>query len=290
MAKPISPLPPTPVEVIEKAPPGACDTHVHILAAPGEFPLYDKRTEDPAQTFARYLSDYRQHLAALGISKGIIVQSIFYGTDNSVTVAAIEELGKGFKGIGLLTDDATDVDLDAFVASNLCGVRLNYVHGGVLTWGGLKAMAPRLAQRGLHVQMLMHADQHMLDIAKDLDGLGIPVVFDHIGWPSDMSGGPENKGFQALCTALTQGQAYVKLSGLYRVSNAPYTDTDPFVQALVAANPARCLWGSDWPHVMLNGAEMPHGHALWNAFLRAVPDPAQREQILVHNPAKLYRI
>ena len=81
----------------------------------------------------------------------------------------------------------------------------------------------------------------------------------------------------------------MKLSGLYRLSDAPYRATDPFVQALVAANPARCLWGSDWPHIMLNGAQMPPPGALWDAFLRAVPDPATRAQILVNNPAALYR-
>lgn len=288
MAKSLSPLPPAPTMVNEMAPKHACDTHVHLLAGVDELPLYAGRTQDPAQPYAAYLADYKAHLSNLGITRGVVVQSIFYGTDNTVTVNAVRDMGPGFKGIGLLADEATDADLDQFVAWNLKGVRLNYVHGGVLTWDGAKAMAPRLAARGLHIQMLMHADQHMVDLADDIAALPVPVVFDHIGWPSDMSKGASHHGFQALCSALCDGDAYVKLSGLYRLSNAPYTETDVYVRALVQANPERCLWGSDWPHIMLNGAEMPQGADLWHAFLRAVPDPDIRHQILVQNPARLY--
>lgn len=287
MHKPISPLPPAAKRHPVQAPPLACDTHVHLLAGPDELPLFDGRSEDPAQSYAAYLADYRAHLAALGITRGVIVQSIFYGLDNRVTVNAVRDMGPGFKGIGLLPDDASDADLDQFVAWNLAGVRLNYVHGGVLTWDGARAMAPRLAARGLHIQMLMHADQHMPELAADVAACPCPVVFDHLGWPSDLS--PDSPGFRALCQSLSGGHAYIKLSGLYRMADAPYARTDALVAALVAANPARCLWGSDWPHIMLNGAQMPTAGDLWDAFLRAVPDPDIRQQILVTNPATLYR-
>ncbi len=288
MAKPIAPLPPAP-QPATQAPLDACDTHVHLLAAPGELPLFDGRTEDPAQPYAAYLAGYRSHLAALGITRGVIVHSIFYGLDNTVTINAVRDMGPGFKGIGLLPDDASDADLDQFTQWNLAGVRLNYVHGGVLTWDGARAMAPRLAERDLHIQLLCHADQHMAALAPDIAACPVPVVFDHIGWPTDLSAGPDTPGFQALCRLLADGHAYVKLSGLYRLANVPYAKTDRFVQALVAANPERCLWGSDWPHIMLNGAEMPPANALWDAFHRAVPDPVTRAQILVQNPAELYR-
>ena len=290
MTKPLSPRPPEPVPVSHPAPPGACDTHVHLLAGPKELPLNPDRTEDPSATFLDYLAGYRAHLAALGIGKGVIVQSIFYGTDNTVTVNAIRTLGDGFCGIGLLTDEADDRLLDRFVSWRLRGVRLNYVHGGVLTWNGAKRLAPRLSERGLHIQMLVHADRHMADLATDIADCPVPVVFDHIGWPMDMSAGPDTPGFRGLCRLLADGHAYVKLSGLYRLSDAPYEASDPFVRALVAANPERCLWGSDWPHIMLNGAEMPKAADLWAAFLRAVPDAQTRRRILVDNPAALYAL
>jgi predicted TIM-barrel fold metal-dependent hydrolase len=69
---------------------------------------------------------------------------------------------------------------------------------------------------------------------------------------------------------------------------------------LVAANPERVLWGSDWPHT--DAARVP-GRAptaispflpiddglMLNQLARWVPNPAVRRTILVDNPARLYR-
>ncbi len=287
MAKPISPLPPAPAPTSFAALDGACDAHVHLLAAPEEAPLFDGRTEDTATTYADYLARYRAHLANLGCTRGVIVQSIFYGTDNTITARAVADMGDGFRGIGLLPDGAQETDFNDFADWNMKGVRLNYVHGGVLTWDGARAMAPALADRNMHIQMLMNADKHMTDLAPDIAALPVPVVFDHIGWP-DLTAGVQDAGFQALCNALKDGTAYVKLSGLYRLCDAPYEAVDDLVAALVSANPERCLWGSDWPHIMLNGAEMPQAATLWDAFHRVVTDDATRARILVDNPAALY--
>ena len=286
---PHSDLPPVPLPPAQRAPAGACDTHVHLLAAPEEFPLWEGRSEDPADetNFAAYLTRYIGHLENLGIERGVIVHSILYGPDNSVTVEAVRRMGPNFRGIGLLPDGAPDKDLDRFVDWNLAGVRLNYVHGGLLSWDGARAMAPRLAERGLHIQMLCHSHLHMTDLAPDIAGLPVPVVFDHIAWP-DLSLGVADPGFQTLLRLVGEGRAMVKLSGLYRLCDAPYDAADAHVAALVAANPDGCLWGSDWPHIMLNGATMPRAEDLWAAFLRAVPDAAIRQRILVDAPARLY--
>ena len=197
----------------ERAGPGSCDTHVHLLAAANEFPLYEGRAEDPpsGHTFQEWIRLYRRHLENLGCTRGVIVHSIFYGTDNSVTVAALREMGAGFRGIGLLPDQASEADLDQFVAWNMAGVRLNYVHGGVLSWKGAKAMAPKLADRGLHIQMLMHAHLHMNELQTDLQNLPVPVCFDHIGWP-DLTLGTGNAGLEALYCMLDSGKVWIKLS------------------------------------------------------------------------------
>jgi len=148
-------------------------------------------------------------------------------------------------------------------------------------------MAPRLAARNLHVQMLMHAHLHIEDLAAQVALMPVDVCFDHIGWP-DLCLGVAHPGIQTLCRLLAEGKAWVKLSGLYRLCDAPYDATDSIVAALVAANPERCLWGSDWPHIMLNGAEMPRAARLLDAFHRVVTDDKTRHRILVDNPTQLY--
>ncbi len=270
-------------------PDGACDAHFHMLAGPDDFPLWENRTEDPApgRDFDAWLDTYRRHAAALGLSRGVVVHSILYGADNSITLETARRLGPGYRAICLVTDDATDAELDHLADNNVSGIRLNYVHGGVLSWQGVRAMAPRLADRGLHIQMLMNAHRHMAEIADDVTRLPVPVVFDHIGWP-DLAAGPDEPGFAALLRLLSEGHAYVKLSGLYRLCDAPYDKADAHVAALVAANPDRCLWGSDWPHIMLADARTPDTGILLDALMRAVPDTATRKRILVGNPARLY--
>ena len=283
-------MPPALSRPLKSAPEGACDAHVHLVAAADEFPLWEGRVENPAPgpTLDGWLDLYRDHLAALGCTRGVIVHSILYGTDNSVTVEAVRRMGAGFRGVGLLPDDADEAQLDQFAAWNMAAVRLNYVHGGVLSWFGAKTMAPALAARGMHIQMLAHADLHVPDIAEDIRDLPVPVVFDHIGWPAkDRS--PGRAGFQTLCRLLAEGHVWVKLSAAYRMCNAPYDGVDDLVAALIAANPERCLWGSDWPHLMLADAKMPSAASLLDALNRVVTDETTRRRILVDNPAHLFR-
>ena len=286
---PLASLPPTSQTPKTRAPDGACDAHVHLLAAPDEFPLWAGRVEDPAPglDFDGYLDHYRAHLDTLGFMRGLIVHSILYGTDNSVTFAAVRRLGDNFRGVGLLPDDATPAQLDDFAKRNMVAVRLNYVHGGVLSWAGVRAMAPALADRGLHIQMLLNTHKHMADIANDIAALPCPLVIDHLGWP-DLSRGIDDPGFQALLRLAGTGRVHVKLSALYRLCDAPYSQAAPFVAALVHANPAACLWGSDWPHIMLGDATMPHANCLLDAFHDVVTSDADRSQILVTNPDRLF--
>ena len=287
--KPHATMPPPPQSPARRAPQGACDAHVHLVGGPDDFPLWSGRAEDPAPgpDYEEWLDMYRNHLDTLGFSRGVIVHSILYGTDNRITVETVKRLGEGFRGVGLLPDTATDRDLDEFAAWNMAAVRLNYVHGGVLSWDGARAMAPRLKERGLHIQMLAHADRHMDALAEDIRKLPVDVVFDHIGWPADDKS-PENAGFECLCELLQEGAVWVKLSAVYRLCPAPYDEVDALVSKLIAANPEQCLWGSDWPHLMLADAQMPHASALLDAFDRVVPDDATRQRILVDNPAKLF--
>lgn len=287
--KPNAQMPPPPTPPERRAPAGACDAHVHLVAGAHEFPLWDGRVENPAPgpDLEGWLTLYRAHLETFGFSRGLIVHSILYGTDNSVTVEAVRRMGAGFRGVGLLPDGASDKAIEQFAQWNMAAVRLNYVHGGVLSWQGAKAMATGLAARGLHIQMLAHADQHIAGLEDDIRALPVTVVFDHIGWPAlDFS--PESEGFKALCRLLADGQVWVKLSGLYRMCDAPYQRMDPLVSKLIEANPERCLWGSDWPHLMLADARMPQAAELLDAFDALVPDDATRHRILVDNPAHLF--
>ncbi|MEM6306461.1 MAG: amidohydrolase family protein [Pseudomonadota bacterium] len=288
MTLPNATMPPAPKKTAGALPENACDTHVHMVAGP-EFPLWDGRVENPAPgpDFEEWLQKYRDHIAALGCTRGVLVHSILYGMDNRVTLAAVDRLGDGFKGVGLLPDGASDADLNTFATANIKALRLNYVHGGVLTWDGARALAPRLKDRDMHIQMLLHTHKHMVDIADDIRALPVPLVIDHMGWP-DLKLGPHDPGFDMLVQLVSEGAVYVKLSALYRLCPPPYDQADAYVARLLQANPDALLWGSDWPHLMLNDAEMPAGGAVMDTLLRTVTQRDHLQKILVETPAKLF--
>jgi predicted TIM-barrel fold metal-dependent hydrolase len=126
----------------------------------------------------------------------------------------------------------------------------------------------------------------------------VPVVFDHFGGAKG-SEGLQHPGFDKLLQFVDRGKGYVKISGAYRASSsAPdYPDAAPLARALIAANPQRILWGSDWPHPDTGSGRKPgdvspllrvdDGHLL-NLLAMWVPDETMRKTILVDNPATLY--
>ncbi|WP_299146515.1 amidohydrolase [uncultured Tateyamaria sp.] len=266
-------------------PENAWDAHVHMLGGP-QHPLSPTRAEAPApgHDFDDWLRLFRAHLGALGCTRSLIVHSIIYGTDNSVTLDAVRALGRGFKGVGLLPDGASQAEVAHLAQNEIVAVRLNYVHGGVLTWDGARAMAPMLADQGMHIQMLLHADQHIVELSDDIRALPVPLVIDHCGWPTNLD--PDTPAIDTLCNLMAEGHVIVKLSAPYRLTN-DIALAAPLMRRLIDANPDACLWGSDWPHIMLNGAGMPRAAALADG-LSAITTAEERQKIFVDTPTSLF--
>jgi predicted TIM-barrel fold metal-dependent hydrolase len=262
-------------------PDGACDSHVHLIG--DDFALWEGRVENPPPgTLDTWLDRYRTHLGLLGCTRGVIVHSILYGSDNSITLEATRRMGDGFRAVCLISDDATEADIRALADQNCKTVRLNYVHGGLLSWDGMKRLAPMLADHGLHVEMLAHSHLHLEELAPQVPTLPVQIVFDHCAWPDPALGITD--GQTALERLLAEGHAWTKLSATYRHTPEPQA----LIQRLAQANPDRILWGSDWPHLMLNGVPMPDAGQQLNILLDAIPDQSNRQKLFTDNPATLY--
>jgi predicted TIM-barrel fold metal-dependent hydrolase len=65
-----------------------------------------------------------------------------------------------------------------------------------------------------------------------------------------------------------------------------YAEARPFHDALVAANPANLVWGTDWPHPRPEGPT-PDAADLVRILLEWTPADRNRQAILVDNPAAL---
>ncbi len=116
-----------------------------------------------------------------------------------------------------------------------------------------------------------------------------PVVIDHIGRP-DLRDGQEGPAIEALCRLLDTGRVWAKLSGADRLTHqrAPYTDALPIARRLADHAPERILWGTDWPHVNLDGP-MTDDTALVDLIPQIAPSAALQRRMLVDNPAEFFR-
>ena len=266
-----------------------CDCHAHMIGAATAFPFDPARPEDPPPgSFEHWLDRYRAHLQGLGLTRGVIVHSLLYGLDNAITAATVQRLGRdNFRGVGLVSGDISEIGLGRMAEAGFVGVRLNYVHGGVLNWQGAARLAPRLRAHGMHLQILLNARDHMSEIAPRIADLDVDVVVDHMGWP-EIEAGPAEKGFTELLRLLGRGDVWLKLSGVYRLCNPPFDAADSFARAAIDANPQRVIWGSDWPFLMLGTARRPQTRSLAAALLRVAPDRGQRQLILGDNPQRLF--
>jgi predicted TIM-barrel fold metal-dependent hydrolase len=282
-------------------PPGACDCHVHIHGDPAKFPFFAGRFYTPPVALPEQLAALHRQLH---IQRVVIVTPSVYGTDNASTLYGMRARGRDARGVAVIDDKTGERELDDMGRAGVCGIRLNLATAGIndpaIARPRFVAAAARMKARGWHIQI--NTNLAMIRALKDMiASSAVPVVFDHFGG-AQAALGVAQPGFSDLVELAKSGPAYVKISGAYRSSTlAPdYADVAPLARALIAANPDRILWGSDWPHP--NSVTPPGKQPtdvtpllqvddgqVFNQLPRWAPDAATRRRILVDNPARLYR-
>ncbi len=281
-------------------PRGACDCHVHVFGAAAEFPFAAARGYTPPPASAAELQALHK---ALRVSRVVIVQPSVYGTDNACTLDGMRRLGARARGVAVIDAATPDEALREMHEAGIRGVRVNLATAGEnnpdVARRNLHEAADRVAPLGWHVQVYTGLDV-IAALHDDVMRLSVPIVFDHFGG-AQAEGGVDQPGFAQLVDLVRSGKAYVKVSAAYRSSRrAPaYGDVAPLAGALIAANPDRIVWGTDWPHPAHPDSpdkaldeiaplfDIDDGLAL-NQLARWAPDAALRRKILVENPATLY--
>ncbi len=281
-------------------PAGACDCHTHIHGDPSAFPLFAGRVYTPEVALPEHMAALHK---ALRMQRVVIVTPSIYGPDNSATLFGMKARGNDARGVAVIDDNTTATELDALGRAGIRGIRLNLATSGindpVIGRARFTAALARVTPRNWHIQI--NTSLAMIAAIKDLVAASpVPVVFDHFGG-ARAELGIRQPGFADLIELVRSGRAYIKISAAYRSSSAPpdYPDIVPLAKALIGANRARVLWGTDWPHP--NPVPPPGGTAtdvtpllriddgrVLNLLPAWAPDPATRKMILVDNPARLY--
>lgn len=232
--------------------------------------------------------DYLKVRERLGIERTVVVQPAGYGTDNTVTLNAMKEIGDSARGIVVVDQSAADAELDRLTKLGARGIRF-FMLGGFLPWEILEEMAVRVDHFGWHVQLQLDGRDlpERLPLLKKLKG---KLVVDHTGKFLEPVK-PDHPAFRVLMDLLDNGRTWVKLSAPYETSKAGpphYGDVGALAKELVKKAPERMLWASNWPHPTPPVHKKPDDAMLMDVLLDWIPEETTRRQVLVDNPAKLY--
>jgi len=278
---------PDPVSPSLVMPPGACDAHCHVFGPANKFPYAADRSYTPPDAPVENL---RRLHAKLGVSRAVIVHASCHGMEMEVTLDAIASSEGRYRGVACVEDRVTDRELARLQTGGIRGIRFNFVKhlGGVPDLGVFYRLLARIKPLRWHV--VLHFDAEDIVSQRELLGrIDVPFIIDHMGRVKAAEG-LEQAPFQSLLALYRNNPlAWIKVCGAERVSSGkrPFLDAVPFAQALIAEDPGRILWGTDWPHPNIT-KDMPNDGELVNLFAKICPDPALQWRILVDNPTRMY--
>jgi predicted TIM-barrel fold metal-dependent hydrolase len=280
--------PKTPVDF--DVPANACDCHVHIIGDGRRFPYAASRVYTPETAS---VAELRTLHRTLHIDRVVVVQSTVYGADNACTLDAIKQIGPSARGIAVLSDATSSADLDEMHRGGIRGVRIHFealkTFDAELVRKSFRAAAERIRGRKWHLEVVAADWREVEALREEVAASEAPVSFD-LGVLTLSAVDPQ--GFKTLQGMLQGGKTYVNIAG-------PYNDLNyaPIAKPLIAANPERITWGSNWPHVArLPGrtvteitplAQVDDGRDL-NRLPTWTANAAELKLILVENPARLY--
>lgn len=266
----------------EAPPRNSCDSQFHIA---GEG--YKTRAGATYHSAGATYQAARKMHEALGIDRGVIVQSTVYATDHTIVVDALAALGPKYRAIGVIDDTVSDAELARLSKAGVCGVRFSF--GKRLNLIPSPELFARSAARCKEIGWVLKVnlpEEGLAPMVATIRGLkDQPVVVDHMGRVR----GPNDPSLPAMLELLQQGNVWVMMSNGHRVSTRPHFEQAVAVgKQYIKTNADRLIWGSDWPHP-LHDEYMPNDADLLELFYRYTDnDQAIRQRILVDNPAKLF--
>ena len=266
----------------------AADCHAHAIGPAQVYPFVEDRSYTPTDaSIAAYLNVAK----TLGLERTVLVQPSMHGIDNRPILGAIEsppDCGIEFRAVAVVAPETSERDYLDLHRRGVRGLRLNLIYrGGHSALDQAFFFAERIKDLGWHLQILCDVSEAK-DVIGGLDRLSVPIVFDHFGHLSAAKG-IHDPGFRTMLAMVRDGNAWVKISGAYRITRQrfPYEDVRPFAECLIDAASHRLVWGTDWPHTVTS--PMPNDGDMVDLFHSWMPDRKTLEMILVENPQRLYQ-
>lgn len=266
-----------------EVPPGACDCHFHFIGPQSQFPLRPNHVFGHLDFEDTTIDDWLAMQDALGLSRGLHVQSMMYGQNYELLLHGQCRFPDRLRAVAIPWAGITDRELQLLSDNGVVGARF--------TWRLENRVDIRLRDRcaafGWAPHYLIRVDEMTDDWKQAVQSSPGEFVIEHMGSPAPDKG-PDSEGFRFVQECLDTGRCWVKLSPRFSAEETfPFSDTDAYVRTLVDQAPDRLLWGSDWPHPQYF-RPMPNDGDLLDMMVDWAPDQAVRKMILVDNPARAF--
>lgn len=268
------------------------DPHLHIWRAMPEYPNQAATTLAPASHVPVELLN--QYMAEHDVDRAVLVQPMYPGEDNSYVAdcaAADPDRLAAVCVVDPRQADAAD-RLEYWVSQRGCkGLRLRpRVRDEEASFGDAATFPLWQRAQSLSIAINVLANrEHLSTIGKLAERFTeIDILIDHMAHP-EPSEDPESRLFTALLDLAKYPRVFVKISGqpYYSRSPYPYDDCVELVKRVYDRfGPRRMIWGSDFPHVLLQSGY--RRARLW--IERACPflSAADRQLIMGDNASQLY--
>ena len=231
------------------------DAHLHVWRAMPDYP-------DPASTAVSAASDVPiellvEYMAEYDVDRAVLVQPMYPGEDNNYVADCARSQPDRFAAVCVVDPRKPGAEdrLEYWVREKGCkGLRLRpRLPSEAAIFGDPSTYPLWERARTLKVVVNVLANQEHLPIVSALAGRfpDVPIIVDHMAHP-DVSMGI--RGLQPLLDLARYPQVYVKPTGYAYYSRKPYPYADCaelFRAAYDHFGPARLIWGSDFPHVLL---------------------------------------
>ncbi|MCH2694749.1 MAG: amidohydrolase [Acidobacteriia bacterium] len=267
------------------------DSHLHVWHAMLDYPEPTATTVSPCcnvpvDLFKEYMDEYQ-------VDRGVLVQPIFPGVDNSYVADCAAQEPNRFKAVCVVPNSPTACEkLEYWSKDRGCkGLRLrpqlreeSCVFGDPSTF----PIWETASQLGLVINVLMNP-QHLRPLAELAKRFSeVPILIDHMAYP-DVTANLKSEPLQSLMVLADFPNIFVKISGCYYFSQQsyPYKDCMDIFKALYKQfGPSRLVWGSDFPHVLLKSGYQRS--IIW--LRRSFPflTSEEIEMILGRNAVSLY--
>jgi L-fuconolactonase len=267
------------------------DAHTHVWKPVGSGPrsfatIVNAQCDVSPALLGQYMEEH-------GVDRAVLVQPVFSGEDNSYVADTAAREPERFAAVCVVDPGMPDAAerLRYWVTARGCrGLRLRPRIADETDAFRAPATAPlwqATEQLGIAVNVLA-STEHLTLVASMAERYpNVPILIDHFAHPA--LPGPVAELAGPLVSLARYSTVHVKLSGYYYFSREeyPYRDCWDLLRAVYDAfGPARLLWGSDFPHVLLKIGYSRNLH-----FLERFVDglgAADRQQILGENAQRLY--